>query len=66
MAAAVRSIANIDELEAAEAKRPEPFTDIVMLGIPMPTYKALSDAAARRNMTVAELMSLAFNTVLEG
>jgi hypothetical protein len=56
-------VPDIDQEE--KIREPEPFTDVYLLAVPMPTYKALSDAAAKRNMTVAKLITLAFNKVLE-
>jgi predicted HicB family RNase H-like nuclease len=57
-------IGRIDQ-EEAESEGNKAFTDVLMLPIPMPTYKALSDAAARRGMSVAALISLGFKRALE-
>lgn len=65
MAGPIKSlIPNIDELERARDEAPEPFTDVVMVPIPMPTWKALSDAAAKKNMTAAQLISRAFTIAI--
>jgi len=58
-------IADIEGHERRQADEPEPMTDIYMIGVPMPIYKALSDHAAGRNMTFAQLLSHAFDTVLK-
>lgn len=47
-----------------EEFQPRPFEDIFLLPIPMPTYKALSNAAAKRGLTVAQLISKAFDVAL--
>jgi hypothetical protein len=57
-------IPEIEQYERDAASVPEPMSDIFMLGIPMPTYKALSDEAAKRNMTFAQLLGRAFTLVL--
>lgn len=58
-------ISDIEEHERRQAAEPEPMTDIYMVGVPMPMYKALSDAAAKRNMTFAQLLSHALTSALE-
>ncbi len=58
-------IPNIDELERERDEAPEPFKDVVMIPIPMPTWKALSDIAAKKNMTAAQLISRAFTIAIE-
>jgi len=39
---------------------------MVMLAIPEPTYRALSDAAAKQQLTVAQLLSKAFRIAING
>lgn len=58
-------VADIDKIEAEAETAPEVGTDVVPLLIPVPTYKAISDAAARKNMTVAQLLSRAFTIAIE-
>lgn len=41
-----------------------PFGEISLLFVPTVTFKALSDAAARRNMTVAQLFQKALDEYL--
>lgn len=55
----------IDEAEKAMSDAPEPMQEVVMIGIPMPLYKALSDAAAVRNLSFAQILARAFDSVLE-
>lgn len=57
-------IGHIDQVEA-EQDNNQPFADVLMLPIPMPTYRALSDAAAKRGMSVASLIALGFKKALE-
>jgi hypothetical protein len=38
--------------------------NVVMIGIPEPTYRAISDYASRQNMTVGQVISAAFDSVL--
>ena len=57
-------IEGIDDLEEAAEAAPEPIGDVIPLMIPVPTYKALSDAAAKKNMTVAEVLSRAISAIL--
>lgn len=57
--------ADIDNLEAEAEAAPEPGEDWIMIPFPIPTYKALSDAAARKNMTVAQLFARAIALALE-
>lgn len=63
---AVRSlIPDIDEIEAEAQQAPEPGEDWIMIPIPNQVYKALSDAAARKNMTVAQLLARAIGIAIE-
>lgn len=55
----------IDELEAEDEAFPQPELDVILLSVPVPTYVALSDLAAKKNMTVAQLITRAFNLVLQ-
>jgi len=57
-------IADIDAQER-DSRDLHPMQDIYMLPVPMATYKALSDAAARKNLTFAQLLSRAFAKALE-
>jgi len=57
-------ISAIEEFEADEARASDPMTDVVLLGIPMQTYKAMSDAAAKKNLTIPQLLSMAFDAAL--
>lgn len=62
----VRSVvAEIDEVEAEAEAAPEPGIDMIMLPIPVPVYKALSDAAAKKNLTVAQLLAKAIGQAIE-
>lgn len=58
-------IADIEEVERELETRSEPGADFVPLMVPMPTYKALSDAAAQRGMTIAQLIARAFKIAIE-
>ena len=58
-------VPNIDQVEAEAESAPEPGEDWIMLPIPNPVYKALSDAAARKNMTVAQLLARAITLAIE-
>jgi hypothetical protein len=58
-------IADIEGVEEDAEAAPEPGQDMVMLPIPMPTYKAMSDAAAKKNMTMAQLVARAFSIALQ-
>lgn len=58
------AVPDIDELEAAEAAAPSAFEGVIPLMIPTPTYRALSDAAAKQNKTVAEVIVAAIGAVL--
>jgi len=56
----IRAVAaDIDQIEAEAEQAPEPGADWIMIPLPMEAYKALSDAAARKNMTVAQLFAKA-------
>ena len=62
----VRSIiAEVDEVEAEAAAAPEQGEDWIMFPIPTPVYKALSDAAARKNLTTAQLLAKALTIAIE-
>jgi len=62
----IRPVAShIDEIEAEADAAPEPGEDWIMLPFPSPVYKALSDAAAKKNMTVAQLLARAITLVIE-
>lgn len=62
----VRSVvADIDEVEAEAEAALEPGMDMIMIPMPVPVYKALSDAAARKNMTVAQLLAKAIGQAIE-
>jgi hypothetical protein len=58
-------IPDIDEVNQAIDGAPEP-ADLFFLPIPMPVYKALSDAAARRNLTVAQLIAEGLGHAIRG
>lgn len=59
-------IEDIDRVEAEQEAALEPGSEMIMLPIPMETYRALSDAAAKKNMTVAEVISKAFSLAVQG
>jgi hypothetical protein len=59
-------VPDIDKVEAEQEARPEPGIGMVMIAIPEPTYRALSDAAAKQQLTVAQLLSKAFKKAIEG
>lgn len=44
---------------------PQGGTDLYFLAVPGVTYKQLSDAAAVRNLTLAQLVSAAFSEYLK-
>lgn len=58
-------VSHIDEIEAEAEAAPEPGEDWIMLPVPNPVYKALSDAAASKNMTVAQLLARAISIAIE-
>jgi len=63
---AIKPIAvDIDVLEREATEAPQPGTDVILMPIAIPTYKALSDAAARKNMTVAQLFARAITMMIE-
>ena len=57
------AVEDIDEAEHEELV--QPFGNIYMLALPMPVYVALSDAAAKKGLTVAQLLSQAFSIALK-
>ena len=58
-------IVDVDRIEEEMEKAPEPGEDIIILPIPIPLYKKLSDAAALRNMTIAQLLARAIAIAVE-
>lgn len=63
---AIRAVAaDIDRLEAELAQAPKPGEDLIILPLPIPVYKALSDAAAKKNLTVAKLLARAITLAIE-
>lgn len=58
-------IGEIDHVEEAES-RSRPFEDVIMMPIPIPLYRALSEAASKRGIRVADLVALGFTKALEG
>lgn len=58
-------IPDIDNVEAEAEAAPEGGVDVIPLPLPIPVYKALSDAAAKRNMTVAQLLARAITIAIE-
>lgn len=54
----------IDEVERSFAAAPEPMEDVIMVGIPMPLYRALSDAAAKKNLSFAQMLARSFDLAL--
>jgi hypothetical protein len=58
-------VADIDQIEAEAAAAPEPGQDWIMLPVPTEVYRALSDAAARKNLTVAQLLAKAIGRAIE-
>lgn len=57
--------ADIDAIEAELDRAPEPGIDVIFLPLPIPTYKAISDAAARKNMTAAQLLAKAITIAVK-
>lgn len=57
-------VPNVDEQEA-EQRGGIPMQDVYFLPIPMQTYRALANEAAKRNLTFAQLVSRAFDRALE-
>jgi hypothetical protein len=43
----------------------QPFVDMVLITIPMATYKQISDLAAKKNMTVAQALNRAITAFLK-
>lgn len=63
---AIKAVAaDIDRVEAEAEAAPEPGEDWIMLPLPMEAYKAISDAAAKKNMTVAQLFARAIAIAVE-
>lgn len=58
-------VADIDKIEAEARDAPEPGSDFIFLAIPNPVYKALSDAAAKKNLTVAKLLARGITLAIE-
>ena len=55
---------SIDEVNKAVDEAIEPG-DLFLLPLPMPLYRALSDAAAKKNMTVAQLLARALTIAIQ-
>jgi predicted DNA-binding ribbon-helix-helix protein len=56
----------IEDVDAEEREvSVQPFGNIYMIALPMPVYTALSDAAAKKGLTVAQLLSKAFSMALK-
>jgi hypothetical protein len=56
----------IEDIDEADREEPiQPFGNIYMLALPMPLYAALSNAAAKKGLTFAQLLSQAFNVALK-
>jgi hypothetical protein len=49
----------------SEEQVPREYAPAYFLMVPGPTYKAISDAAAKRNMTLAQLVSNALTEYLK-
>lgn len=61
---AVKSV--IGEIDKLEAEPPsEPFEDVLFLPLPMPLYKALSEAASKKGIRVSDLIARGFQKALE-
>jgi len=58
-------LVDIDEIEAEAEMAPEPGMDMIIIPFPVPTYKALSDAAAKKGMTVAQLFARAIAIAIQ-
>lgn len=58
-------LSHIDEIEAEANEAPEPGEDWIMIPVPTEVYRALSDAAARKSMTVAQLLARAIGRAIE-
>lgn len=61
-----RTYEEIEQERNLPPAQPVGFGDLSLLAIPTVTFKALVDEAARRNMTVAQLIQKAFEGVLGG
>ena len=51
--------------ERSEEPAPKGYAPAYFIMLPGSTYKAISDAAAKRNMTLAQLVSNAFTEYLK-
>ena len=51
--------------EASPAASPAASTAMYFLAVPELTYKALSDAAAKRNLSIAQFLSVAIADLLK-
>ena len=58
-------LSDIDKLEQEVEQAPEPGEEIILFPIPIPVHKALSDAAAKKNMTVVQLLARAIALAIE-
>jgi hypothetical protein len=58
-------IADVESFDRQQNEDSQPGKDYIPLLVPMPTYRALSDAAARRGWTVSQLLGYAFKIALE-
>ena len=58
-------LADIEQVEHDLDNAPEPGEDIIFLPLPIPVHKALSDAAAKKNMTVVQLLAQAIALALK-
>lgn len=56
---------HIDEIEAEAEEAPEPGQDWIMIPVPNEVYRAISNAAARKNLTVAQLLAKAIGIAIE-
>lgn len=50
--------------DALDLQSPVGFGDLCLFSMPLETFKALTDEAARRGMTLAQLVQKAFTDVL--
>lgn len=55
----------IPEPKEEEEQAPPGFAQTYFIMVPSLTYKAIIEAAAKRNMTVAQLVSTAFSDFLK-
>ena len=51
--------------DRSEEQAPKEYAPAYFIMVPGPTYKAISDAAAKRNLTLAQLVSNAFTEYLK-